>query len=551
MDGYSFRHFRQDLLAGVIVGVVAIPLAMAFAIASGAKPEYGIYSSIIAGIVISLCGGSRFQISGPTGAFIPVLFAIVLQYGYENLLLAGFLAGIILLLMGLLRLGALIQYIPRPVIIGFTSGIAVIIFSGQIANFLGLRGIEKHEAFWDNMREIGIRIGTINPYAILTAAVCLGLLIAVPKLLPKVPAPLFGLLASSLTATFLFPGEVATIGSSIGAIPSTLPHLHVPAVTWESVQDLLSPALVIAALGGIESLLSAVVADKMTGTRHNSNRELIGQGIGNMIAPLFGGIPVTGAIARTATNIKNGAVSRVSGVVHSAVVLSVLLLFAPYASDIPLAALAPILMMVAWNMSERREFAHVLKTRTWDSLVMVVTFLFTVFTSLTTAVEVGLVISVVLFVRQMSGVLTVAKVLPDHDCPQIAIFKVEGPLFFGSAQAFERAIFQTIQHRPRVLLLKMNKAPFLDISGEAVLAELVKHVHGYGGIVLLSELKPFTRTMLMKTGLYDKIGEEQVFTRTGSAIDHAIRCIDYTRCLGCTQHAFRECDHLSTSTTAV
>ena len=551
MDGYSFRHFRQDLLAGVIVGVVAIPLAMAFAIASGVKPEYGIYSSIIAGIVISLLGGSRFQISGPTGAFIPVLYAIVLQYGYENLLVAGFLAGVLLLLMGLLRLGALIQYIPRPVIIGFTSGIAVIIFSGQIANFLGLRGIEKHEAFWDNMKEIGTHLGTFNSYGILTALICLAILIATPKLLPKVPAPLLGLLVSSLVAAFVYPDKVATIGSSIGAIPSTLPQLHVPAVTWERIQDLLSAALVIAALGGIESLLSAVVADKMTGTRHNSNRELIGQGLGNMIAPLFGGIPVTGAIARTATNIKNGAVSRVSGLVHSAVVLSVLLLFAPYASNIPLAALAPILMMVAWNMSERREFAHVLKTRTWDSLVLVVTFLFTVFTSLTTAVEVGLVISVVLFVKQMSGVLTVSKALPDHNCPQIAIFKVEGPLFFGSAQAFERAIFKIIQHRPRVLLLKMNKSPFLDISGEAVLAELVKYIHGYGGIVLLSELKPLTRNMLIKTGLYEKIGEQHVFARTGLAIDHALTRIDCNACLGCTHYAFRECEHLSTTTTAV
>lgn len=395
-EGYNLAALRRDLVSGLIVGVVAIPLGMAFAIASGVKPEYGLYTTIVAGILISLFGGSRFQIGGPTGAFIPVLFAVVLQYGYENLLIAGFLAGIILLLMGLLRLGALIRFIPRPVTIGFTSGIAVIIFTGQISNFLGLSGVKRHELFIDNMGELIARASTLNGYSVLIGAIGFTALLLTPKIIPNVPGSLIALLLSSAVAAFVFPGEVATIGSAFGAIPSTLPELRVPDLSLERIVPLLSPALVIAMLGGIESLLSAVVADRMTGTKHNSNRELIGQGIANMAAPLFGGIPATGAIARTATNIKNNAASPLSGVFHGIVVLVVLIAFAPYASHIPLAGMAPILMMVAWNMSERKPFVEVLKRRSAESIVLVATFLLTVLADLTTAVLTGLALYYVL-----------------------------------------------------------------------------------------------------------------------------------------------------------
>lgn len=560
-EGYDAAAFRKDLVSGIIVGIIAIPLGMAFAIASGVRPEYGIYTTIVAGICISLFGGSRFQIGGPTGAFIPILFAIVYQYGYENLLIAGFMAGIILVLMGIFKLGDLIKFIPRPVTIGFTAGIAVIIFSGQIANFLGLSDIERHESFLANMNEIVTHLNTINVYSVLTAIICLLVILISPKFLPKIPGSLLGLIVSTIIATLFFKGEVATIGSSFGAIPSGLPAFQFPELTWDRIVMLIQPAFIIAMLGGIESLLSAVVADGMTGNRHNSNRELIGQGIANMVTPLFGGIPATGAIARTATNIKNGAVSPMSGIIHGIVVLIILLVFAPYASEIPLASMAPILMVVAWNMSERKEFAHVLRTRTSDSLVLLITFTLTVFTNLTIAVQVGLILAVILFVKRMSDVLQVAKVLPDpndkheklkahmvteaRDCPQIDIFTIEGPLFFGAANMFEKSILDTVQQRPKVLILRMGKVPFMDTTGESNLSSLVRHFTKYGGIILITGIQPQPLDMLKKTGLYDVIGENHIFEHTGEAIEYALHQLDFNKCLGCRQFAFRECSELS------
>ncbi|MGO0058845.1 SulP family inorganic anion transporter [Brevibacillus fluminis] len=555
--GYNAAFFRRDLTSGLIVGVIAIPLGMAFAIASGVSPQYGIYTTIVAGFLISLFGGSRFQIGGPTGAFVPILFAIVAQYGYENLLVAGLLAGVLLVLMGLFRLGALIKFIPRPVTIGFTAGIAVIIFSGQIANFLGLSHLPKHEDFLSNMGEIGTHLAATNPYSVATALICLAAILLTPKYMPKVPGSLVGLVLSSLIASFFFAGKVATIGSTYGAISSSLPAFHFPSVTFEQIKLMIHPAIVIALLGGIESLLSAVVADGMTGTRHHSNRELIGQGIANIVAPLFGGIPATGAIARTATNIKTGAASPVSGMVHSLVVLCVLLLCAPLASAIPLASMAPILMVVAWNMSERKEFAHVLKTRTSDSAVLLLTFSLTVLTDLTTAVEVGMVLAVILFVKRMSDLLTVAKVLPDptvthekmlphmvrdgHDCPQIAVFTVEGALFFGAASIFEQRILDTLHQHPGILLLRMGKVPFMDTTGAANLSSVVNDFQRRGGIVLISGLQPQPRDMMKRTGLARKIGEERFFAHTGEALSSALALLDQQKCIGCKHFAFREC----------
>ncbi|MFB7159804.1 SulP family inorganic anion transporter [Lysinibacillus sp. NPDC056232] len=560
-EGYSVHHLRKDLISGTIVGIVAIPLAMSFAIASGVKPEYGIYTAFIAGILISLFGGSKFQIGGPTGAFVPILLGIVISYGYENLLIAGLMAGIILCLMGIFKLGSLIKFIPRPVTIGFTAGIAVIIFTGQIANFLGLTNIKRHEYFIDNVKEIVMHIGTTNFYSVLTAIISLIIILITPKVLPKVPGALAGIVVSTLVATFFFSGQVATIATAYGQIPNTLPNFAIPDITWERIQLLIGPAFVIAMLGGIESLLSAVVADGMTNTKHNSNRELVGQGIANIVTPFFGGIPATGAIARTATNIKTGAVSPISGIIHGVFVLVTLLLLAPFASHIPLASMAPVLMVVAWNMSEQKHFGHIVKLKSGDSLVLAITFLLTVFTSLTLAVEVGLVLAVVLFAKRMSEKLVVTKVLPDHskesgkvqshavhqkrDCPQISIYTVEGPLFFGAAQNFEEAIVSSIQQQQKVLVLRMGKVPFMDSTGEAYFSNIIQNFKTQGGTILVTGVQDELKRVLQHNGLYDEIGEDNFYPHTGEAINKALSYLDTNKCIGCKHFAFRECQELS------
>ncbi|WP_433775113.1 SulP family inorganic anion transporter [Bacillus wiedmannii] len=560
-EGYSLGHFQKDLLSGMIVGVVAIPLAMSFAIASGVKPEYGIYTTCIAGILTSLFGGSKYQIGGPTGAFVPILLGIVITYGYEDLLLAGLLAGIILCFMGIFKLGSLIKFIPRPVTVGFTSGIAVTIFTGQLAGFLGLTGIKKHEEFIANLKEIFIHIDTINFYSIITALICLFVILITPKISPKVPGSLVGIVISTVIATVFFSGHVPTIGTAYGAIPNTLPHFHIPEITLERIQQLIGPAFVIAMLGSIESLLSAVVADGMTNSKHNSNKELIGQGIANIFTPLFGGIPATGAIARTATNIRSGATSPMSGIIHGVLVLLTLLLLAPSASHIPLASMAPVLMVVAWNMSEQKHFAHILKMKTGDSLVLLVTFLLTVFTSLTTAVEIGLILAVILFTKRMSNMLVISKVLPDHskknekllphvvnkahDCPQISIYTIEGPLFFGAAQTFEQNILATIHYKPKVLILRMGKVPFIDTTGESYFRNIVQHFKKEGGVLLVSGIQSELKTNLAKNGLYAEIGEKNFFDHTGDAINHALEHLEKKKCIGCKHFAFHECTGLS------
>lgn len=559
--GYHWGAFRQDLISGLIVGVIAIPLGMAFAIASGVEPEYGIYTTIVAGICISLFGGSKFQIGGPTGAFIPVLLAVVLQYGYHHLLVAGFMAGVMLVLMGVFRLGSLIRYIPRPVTIGFTAGIAVIIFSGQIANYLGLTGIEKHEQFLLNMRELLLHISAVNVYSVITATVGLAVMLVAPKWFPKVPGSLLGLIAASAVAHLLFRGKVATIGSTYGDIPASLPSFAFPDITWDTIVMLLPSAFVIAMLGGIESLLSAVVADSMAGTRHNSNRELIGQGIANIVTPMFGGIPATGAIARTATNIKSGAASPLSGVIHGVFVLVVLIAFAPYASQIPLAAMAPILMVVAWNMSERKHFIQLLKMKTTDSLVMLFTFLLTVLTDLSTAVVVGLVLASILFVKKMADASKAAKVLPDRrlshhkvsahavtetrDCPQFHIYTLEGPLFFAASNAWEKVMQDIRERRPSILLLRMSKVPLVDTTGAENLASVIRPFMEGGGQVICSGLQPQPMQMLKKIGILDQIGADRCFERTGQAIDWAMARLDADKCKGCRHFAFLECAGLS------
>lgn len=521
---YQLSSLRKDLISGITVGIVAIPLGMAFAIASGVKPEYGIYTTVIAGLIVSLFGGSRFQIAGPTGAFIPILLGVVLQYGYENLLIAGFLAGILLVIMSFLKIGNLIHYIPRSVTIGFTTGIAVIIFSGQIGNFFGLEGLEKKEYFHENMAEIFRHIDTINIYSVLIAIIGLVSIIIAPKISKKIPAYLFGLIIPTAIAVIFFPNKVETIGSAYGGIPQSLPKLVFPEITLGKISELFVPALIIASLGAIESLLSAVVADGMTNEKHHSNRELFGQGLANMIAPLFGGIPATGAIARTATNINSGAVSRLSGVIHSLFVLVTLLIFAPYASHIPLAAMAPILMVVAWNMSQLKAFKKLFQLKTSDSLVLVVTFALTVFVNLTVAVVVGLLLAVLSFIKKKSELLQIrqsesykrdALDLTAHF--HYKTFTVKGPLFFGTAQAFEHLLTSSIETLPKVIILNLSEVTMIDATGGEKLSSFIEHVQKTGRTVLIVGLADWGMELFEKSGLKELIGEEHFFPDEESA----------------------------------
>ena len=555
---YFTGRFQKDLMAGLTVGVISLPLGMAFAIASGVKPEYGIYTTFIAAFLAALFGGSKFQVTGPTGAFIPILLSIVLTYGYENLLLAGLMAGIILIAMGLFKMGSLIQFIPRPVTIGFTAGIAVNIFTGQIPSFLGLTGLARHEGFIDNMREIGLHLSTLNLYSVFTAVLCLAVILLTPRVLPKVPGSLAGLLISTLAAAVLYPGQVSTIATAYGGIPSGLPGFHFPDITLERLELLARPAFTIAMLGAIESLLSAVVADGMTGTRHNSNRELIGQGIANIVSPLFGGIPATGAIARTATNIKTGAATRYASVISALFVLLTLLVLAPYAGHIPLASMAPVLMIVAYNMSEHHAFASILKTRSHSSAVLVVTFLLTTLVNLTVAVEIGLLLAMVIFVKRMSDIMVVAKVLPSsdnnlepvaeqnlpdlHDCRHISIYSIEGPLFFGAAQMFSQTIMDTIHSYPKVIILRLSKVPFMDLTGENHLRIMIETLKKRGTMVLISGLNRQPEKTMHRTGLHELIGSSHFFPHTSNALSFAVQQMAQGgHCLKCKKQIFERC----------
>ncbi|MCC5468349.1 SulP family inorganic anion transporter [Pelosinus baikalensis] len=554
---YFTRFFKKDLLAGLTVGVISLPLAMAFAIASGANPENGIYTTIIAACLVALFGGSRYQVAGPTGAFIPILLSIVLTYGFENLLIAGFLSGIILVFMGLLDMGSLIKFIPRSVTIGFTAGIAVNIFAGQISNFFGLTGLERHESFLFNMQEIIAHFHTINPYSTLTAVICLVVILITPRFLPKVPGSLVGLILSTMIATFFFPNDVITIASAFGGIPSDLPHMQFPDITLEKVQLLLQPALTIAILGAIESLLSAVVADGLTGTHHNSNRELVGQGIANIVIPLFGGIPATGAIARTATNIKSGAATRYSVVISAVFVLLTMLALAPYAGLIPLASMAPVLMVVSYNMSQHQAFIGIAKVKSLSTGVLLITFFLTVFANLTVAVEIGLLLTMMLFVKRMSEIMVVTQVVPDHenhlidiadqnalhtyDCSQISIFSIEGPLFFGAAQMFSESIMSTIHYDPKIIILRMSRVPIMDITGENHLRMIVENIQKKGITVLISGLNEQPEKKMKKTGLYDQIGQDHFFPHTNNAIAYALEQINKTHCKTCQKINGNEC----------
>lgn len=516
---FGRSHWLPNIAAGVVVGVVALPLAMAFAIASGARPEQGLYTAIFAGGLVSLLGGSRVQIAGPTGAFIAILSVITAKYGIAGLQVATLMAGIILLLMGLARMGGVIKFIPAPVIVGFTSGIAVIIFVGQWGDFLGLpkvTGEHFHERFWHTLQLLP---QTHWPTAGL-ALLSLLLVIYSPRIwgLSKIPGPLVAMVVATLVhVAFDLPG-VATIGTAFGGIPTGLPPITLPELSLKQMILLIGPAFTIAMLGAIESLLSAVVADGMTGNRHDSNQELIGQGIANIVAPLFAGFAATGAIARTATNIRNGATGPLAGLVHVATLVAVVLFLAPLASHIPLAALAAILFVVAWNMSEMHHFAGILKKAPRaDRAILVITFLLTVFADLVVAVNVGVILAILHFLRRMAETvetreMNLQALQPElthhgiqHLPPGVMVYEIAGPMFFGAVENFERALLQT-HTDPKVLIIRLRQVPFMDITGIQTLDEVVNQLRRRGVQVVLCEANPRVLRKLRRAGIIGKPG---------------------------------------------
>jgi SulP family sulfate permease len=517
---YFQKDFKADLISGVVVGLIALPLAIAFAVASGARPEQGIYTSIIAGLVIGLLSGSNYQISGPTGAFIVILLGVVNQFGIDGLMVAGFMAGVILLFLGLFKLGSVIKYMPYPVVVGFTSGIGLIIFSGQIKDFFGLKFAERPESFVETiMAVIEAAKGGLNVSSIIIGAVTLVVWIVWKKYSKAIPpAPIA--LAAGLVTSFVIQGffsKLLPAPALVGAIPSGLPQFHMINLSFENLKILLPSAFTIAMLGAIESLLSAVVADGMTGTKHNSNKELVAQGIGNMVLPFFGGIPATGAIARTAANIKTGGRTRMVAIIHGMVLLAILLVFGSYAQYIPLAALAAILMMVAYNMAEIPHFLHLLKAPKEDAAVLVSTFLLTVFVDLTAAVGIGIVLACLLFIKRVSK-LSVENIFDSEDIgsegskrmheslkafPGIRLYELSGPLFFGVASELE----SSIQHGSgEILILRMKHVNHMDASALNILDLIIERAFKNGGRVYLSTLHPRIKAKLEKLNIVKKLG---------------------------------------------
>ena len=537
------NHWVSNCIAGIIVGVVALPLAMAFAIASGVKPEQGIYTAIIAGLAVSILGGSRVQIAGPTGAFIVILSTVVAQHGVEGLQIATLMAGGILLVLGFTRMGGVIKFIPTPVIIGFTAGIGVIIWVGQWKDFFGLPNVDGqhfHQKFWQLINALP----QLDLMTTFVAVLSLFIVIYAPRIprMGRVPGPLVALIVlTSAQAIFQLP-SVATIGSAFGEIPRGLPAFVVPAITLDRLVDLIGPAFAIAMLGAIESLLSAVVADGMSNTRHHSNQELIGQGVANVLSPLFGGIAATGAIARTATNIRNGGNSPIAGIVHVLVLVLVLLILAPLAVHIPLATLAAILFIVAWNMSQPKVVWKTLGSAPKaDVFILIITFVLTVFADLVVAVNIGVVLAMLHFLKRMADSVRVERqnpkalyrefndtemLLPD----QLAVLTVEGPFFFAAVEPFERslgALDATIQ----TVILRLHRVPFADGTALTALDKAIDDYHKKGIHLLLTEVDPAIRRKLNRMGITKKVGSQHIYTTFPEAI-LAIHETELTASLG-------------------
>lgn len=515
------KYWPANLVAGVIVGIVALPLAMAFAIASGAKPEQGLYTAMVAGLAVSLFGGSRLQIAGPTGAFIVILSGITAQYGIEGLQIATLMAGVMLLLMGLARLGGVIRYIPDPVIVGFTTGIAVIIFVGQWKAFFGLEPMLEGEHFHEKLWQLLLVFPDLHiPTALLGLATLVVLLVS-PRVFKQIPAPLVAMMFAGVAqGVFQFEG-VATIGSAFGGIPRSLPHFSPPSLSVSEMLHLIGPAFTIALLGAIESLLSAVVADSMSGTRHDSNQELVGQGIANILTPLFGGFAATGAIARTATSIRNGATGPLAGIAHVATLVLIVLLLAPLAVHIPLCGLSAILFVVAYNMSEMHRFSHLIRTAPKpDIAVLLITFVLTVFGDLVIAVNIGVLLAALLFMKRAAEAVNVdvqsAEVLREEVAdgsfalqPGTVVCMLEGPYFFAAAERLETTLEHVHSHAD-TLVLRLKLVPFIDATGLQSMADLAVLCRKKGTRLVLTEVRPNVLEKLKRSGLTASIGEENI-----------------------------------------
>ncbi len=532
---FQRKHFLSNLAAGVLVGVVALPLAMAFAIASGAKPEQGLYTAIVAGMVVSLVGGTRVQIAGPTGAFIVILAGVTAKYGIDGLQLATLMAGLILLVMGLVRMGNIIKFIPQPVIVGFTSGIAVTIWVGQWKDFLGL-AVNLNGHFHEKVWRLVNALPHFHPATAGLALLSLALVLVwakIPKA-GKLPAPLVAMLAATvLQSVFHFPG-VATLGSAFGGIPHGLPSFGFPEISVPRMIELIGPAFTIAMLGAIESLLSAVVADGMTGTRHHSNQELIGQGVANIMTPLFGGFAATGAIARTATNIRHGGNSPLAGVIHSATLLVIILALAPLAANVPLCALAAILFVVAYNMSEMNHFWHITRHAPRSDIgVLWITFLLTVFTDLVVAVNIGVILATLNFLHRMSLAVEVQHMSEEELRPELAeqglppippdvlVYSIEGPFFFGAVESLERALAHT-HTDPKTLIIRLRHVPFMDITGLETLEEAIGKLHKRNVSVMLCEANTRVQFQLSKAGLLKTNGAGNYHEHLAEALSGCI-----------------------------
>lgn len=523
------KHWLANIISGVIVGVVALPLAIAFAIASGVKPEQGLYTAIIAGLIVSVFGGSRLQIAGPTGAFVVVLFAITNKYGIDGLQTATFLAGIILVLFGVTRLGFIMRFIPSPVIVGFTAGIGTVIFVGQWKYFFGLH-MPQTQYFHQTCAYLFQEIHNFNLNTTLIAFTSLFIVIYANKLniLKRIPGTLSALvIATGLQAIFNF-ADVATIGSEFGGITQSLPQFKLPSLNYAMILELMAPAFTIAMLGSIESLLSAVVADGMAGTRHNPNQELIGQGLANMIAPLFGGFAATGAIARTATNIQNGGTSPLAGIIHSLTLILVIVCLAPLAMYIPLACLAAILFRVAFNMSQLNHVQKIIKRAPkYDVLILVVTYFLTVFIDLVVAVNVGVLLAVVNFLFKMSKSTTImlhdnhknTSVLQQNlRIPNdVLIYTINGPLFFGVIENFQQTL-KAIHYQPKTLIFKLGWVPFIDSSSIDMLENVILDMHSKNTRVILTDLNDLILKKLDKAGIIQLLGDENVHPNLNSAL---------------------------------
>lgn len=524
--GYSRKQFFADVNAGVIVGIIALPLAIAFAIASGVKPEQGLYTAIIAGALIAALGGSRVQIGGPTGAFIVIVYGIVQQYGYDGLVVVTIIAGVLLILMGLFRMGAFLKFIPYPVTVGFTSGIALIIFSAEMGDLFGLRVANLPADTFSKWEVYAGHLGDIQLESAGIAALSLLVIIFWKKISYRIPGPLVAILVSTALVQFLHL-NVETIGSRFGSVPTHLPMPVVPHVTWSLVIHVFSPAVTVALLAAIESLLSATVADGMIGSRHRSNMELIALGVANIVTPLFGGIPATGAIARTATNIKNGGRTPVAGIVHAVTLLLIMLFFGQWAALIPMPTLAAILVIVAYNMSEWRTFAKMLRGLKMDIAVLLSTFFLTVAIDLTVAIEVGVVLSAFLFLKRMMDVsqsqLITAELRDTDDDPDdkvraegkysipdgVEIFEIHGALFFAAVDQFKNNI-ASVEKAPKVLVLQMHEVFAIDTTGMHALEELFEHTELTGTTLILDGIHAQPLNALLRTGILDRVGMDNV-----------------------------------------